>query len=102
MAQLIVIYKTPKDATAFDRHYAEVHVPLAKKIPGLRRFETSAGAVSSPSGPSEAHLVVTLTFDSMAAIAAAFASPEGQAAGADIRTFATGGAEMMFFETKEV
>lgn len=102
MAHLVVIYKTPKDAAAFDRHYAEVHVPLAKKIPGLRKFETSVGAVSSPSGPSDAHLVATLTFDSIASIEAAFASPEGQAAGADIGTFATGGAEMMFFDTKEI
>jgi uncharacterized protein (TIGR02118 family) len=43
-----------------------------------------------------------LTFDNMAAIQAAFASPEGQAAAADVQTFATGGAEMMFFDTREV
>jgi uncharacterized protein (TIGR02118 family) len=36
MAKLIVLHKTPKDAGAFDKHYSAVHVPLAKKIPGLK------------------------------------------------------------------
>jgi uncharacterized protein (TIGR02118 family) len=29
------MYKTPRDAAAFDKHYAEKHIPIAKKIPGL-------------------------------------------------------------------
>ena len=41
MAQLLVLYKTPKDAAAFDKHYAEKHAPLAKKIPGLRKYDLS-------------------------------------------------------------
>jgi uncharacterized protein (TIGR02118 family) len=32
MARLLVMYKTPRDAAAFDKHYAERHVPLAKKF----------------------------------------------------------------------
>ena len=34
MARLLVLYKAPKDASAFDKHYAETHIPIAKKIPG--------------------------------------------------------------------
>ncbi len=44
MARLLVMYKTPRDAAAFDKHYADKHVPLAKKIPGLRKFEVSRGS----------------------------------------------------------
>ena len=33
MAEVVVLYKTPKDPAAFDKHYAETHIPLAKKIP---------------------------------------------------------------------
>jgi uncharacterized protein (TIGR02118 family) len=29
MAQLLVMYKTPKDAAAFDKHYYEQHVQIA-------------------------------------------------------------------------
>ena len=38
MARMVVIYRTPKDPAAFDAHYFEVHVPLAKKLPGLRKY----------------------------------------------------------------
>jgi uncharacterized protein (TIGR02118 family) len=102
MAELVVMYKTPKDAAAFDKHYAEKHVPLAKKIPGLRKYTVSQGPVATPAGPSAFHLIATLTFDNLAAIQAGVASAEGQAAAADVRTFATGGADMILFDTREV
>ena len=35
----------------------------------------------------------------MAAIKAAFASPQGQAAAADVASFATGGADMLMFDS---
>jgi uncharacterized protein (TIGR02118 family) len=38
----------------------------------------------------------------MAAIKAAFGSPEGKATAADVPKFATGGVEMHFSETAEV
>ena len=102
MAQLVVIYKTPKDPAAFERHYAEIHIPLAKKIPGLRKFEISRGPVMSPAGASGVHFVATLTFDSLSAIKAAFASAEGKATAADVPKFASGGVDMLFFDTTEV
>jgi uncharacterized protein (TIGR02118 family) len=100
MAQLVVMYKTPRDAAAFDKYYAEKHAPLAKKIPGLRKYEISKGPVATPAGPSGYHLVATLTFDSLAAVQSALGSPEGQAAGADVQNFATGGAELLMFDTR--
>jgi uncharacterized protein (TIGR02118 family) len=100
MAQLVVMYKTPRDAAAFDKYYADKHVPIAKKIPGLRKFEVSKGPVATPAGPSGYHLVATLTFDSLAAIQSALGSAEGQAAAADVQNFATGGADMFIFDTR--
>ena len=102
MAKLVVIYGKPQDPEAFDRHYFETHVPLARDIPGVRNYEVSKGGVMTPGGPADAHLIATLEFDDMAAIQAAFASPEGQRAAADVQTFATGGAQMMMFETAQV
>jgi uncharacterized protein (TIGR02118 family) len=43
--------------------------------------------------------VAMLTFDNLAAIQSAFGTAEGQAAGADVANFATGGAEMFLFDT---
>ena len=102
MARLVVMYRTPKDTGAFDRHYFATQVPIAKKIPGLRKYEVSRGSVVTPAGPSGFHLIATLHFDDMKAIQNAFASPEGQAAAADVAAFATGGVDMLLFDSAEV
>ena len=104
MARMVVIYKTPKDVAAFERHYFETHVPLAKKLPGLRKYEVSRGPITSPHGAAEAYMVGTLHFDDLAAIKAAFASPEGQLCGADRRNFAPDPStfQMLLFEDREV
>ena len=102
MADIVVLYKTPTDPAAFDKYYAETHIPLAKKLPGLRKYTVSRGPITTPGGPSPVYLIATLSFDSMAAIGAAFASPEGKATAADVPKFASGGVEMNFFETGEV
>lgn len=41
MVRFLVLYKQPHDPAAFDRHYREIHIPLAKKLPGLRRYTIS-------------------------------------------------------------
>ena len=102
MAEIVVMYKTPKDPAAFDQYYAETHVPLAKKMPGLRKFQVSQGPVATPAGPSAFHLIAILTFDNMAAIQKAFGSAEGHAAAGDLPKFASGGADMLLFDTREV
>jgi uncharacterized protein (TIGR02118 family) len=102
MAQLVVMYKTPKDVAAFDKHYFEKHIPIAKKIPGLRKYEVSQGPVATPAGPSGYHLVAVLQYDNLAAIQAGFGSPEGQAAVADVQNFATGGVDIFMFDTRTV
>jgi uncharacterized protein (TIGR02118 family) len=101
MARLVVMYKTPRDVAAFDKHYKEKHIPLAKKIPGVKIYEISKGAVATPGGPAPYHLIAILHFDDMAAVQKAFASPEGQAAVADVQTFATGGADIFMFENAD-
>jgi uncharacterized protein (TIGR02118 family) len=100
MAQMIVLYKSPKDPATFDRHYATTHIPLAKKIPGLRKYETSQGPVMTPSGPSPYHLVAILHFDNMQAMRSAFATPEGRIAGEHARSLAE--LEILLFDDHEV
>jgi uncharacterized protein (TIGR02118 family) len=68
MAQMVVIYSTPKDPAAFDKHYFETHVPLAKKIAGLRKYEVSRGPVATLPGASGVHMIATLHFDDLVAI----------------------------------
>jgi uncharacterized protein (TIGR02118 family) len=89
MTKLIVVYRTPRDPAEFDRYYAQVHTPLAKKIPGLRRFEVTR-VTGAPSGASDLYLIAELYFDNTAAREAALTSNEGKAAEADLPKFAEG------------
>jgi uncharacterized protein (TIGR02118 family) len=102
MAQMIVIYKTPKNPAAFDRHYFDVHVPLARQLPGLRKLETNRGPIVSLHGASEVHLVATLQFDSLSDINAAFMSECGRACAADRQQLAPNAndVQMFLFDTQ--
>jgi uncharacterized protein (TIGR02118 family) len=101
-AHLLVLYGEPKDPTAFERYYRGTHIPIAKTMPGLRSYTINTGPVSTPEGKAPYFLVATLEFDSMEAIGAAFASPEGRAAAGDVPNFATGGVTMVMYETESV
>lgn len=102
MAKLMALYKKPADSAAFDSHYFAKHIPIAKKIPGLRSYEVSNGPVATPAGESPFHLVALLGFDSLADIQQGLASPEGAAAAADLTNFAQAGVDLLIFDTKEV
>jgi uncharacterized protein (TIGR02118 family) len=101
MAQLLVLYNVPADRAAFDRYYRKTHIPLAKTIPGLRSYSISAGSVEALAG-SAPYLVASLSFNSMADLRAALASPEGQAAAADLSNFASAGATLLIYSSEEV
>jgi uncharacterized protein (TIGR02118 family) len=89
MAKLIVVYRIPRDPAEFDRYYAQVHTPLVKKIPGLRRLEVTR-LTGAPSGASDLYLIAELYFDNAAAREAALTSNEGKATEADLPKFAEG------------
>jgi len=99
MAKLYAIYQQPADAAKFDAYYFNTHVPLAKTIPGLRNYAVTHGDVMGMAGKHAVYLIATLEFDSMAAIAAAMASAQGQAVAADLANFATSGVEIIMGET---
>jgi uncharacterized protein (TIGR02118 family) len=99
-ATLLVLYNPPTDAAAFDAYYAGVHTPLAKTLPGLLELNVSCGPIATPAGPAPYHLIAALRFDSLAGIAAALASPEGQATAGDLGNFASGGATILLYETR--
>jgi len=103
MPKVLVLYKKPKNAEAFEKHYMSVHAPLAKKIPGLKSYDISRGGVGTPAGPSgDIHLIATLSFDSMDALKAGMGSAEGKAAAGDLPNFADGGVDLYIFDTQDL
>lgn len=99
MVKLVALYRKPEDAAAFDKHYFETHLPLAAKIPGLRRTEV-AKVLGSPAGESEFYLIAELYFDDMEALKSGMSSPEGKAAAKDVMSFARDIVTMMFADEK--
>jgi len=82
MYKLFAIWTNPRpeDVEAFERHYEEVHAPLAAAIPGLRKLVLTRTADSLGEDLSPFHRIAELWFDDEAALLAGEASPEGQAA----------------------
>ncbi len=82
-ARMLVVYRRPQNPEAFDTHYFGVHVPLAKKLPGLRDYEVSKGGIVPMNSAGGTHLIAMLHFDSVKSIREAFASDSGKACAAD-------------------
>ena len=99
--RLVVQYGQPTDPAEFDRHYRDGHVGLAQAIPGLQRFSIGHATSLDPSSPAP-YLVAELDFESAEAMGASMGSEAGRAAGADVGTFATGGASMASFDIEDV
>jgi uncharacterized protein (TIGR02118 family) len=95
MARVVMMYRTPKDAAAFDQHYFDIHVPLAQLLPGLRKYEILQGSTSIENPGF--HLVATFHFDDADSATWAFSSPQGLAAEADRRIFVPDDNEVLIF-----
>ena len=100
MIQLTVLYAHPQDPDAFDRYYREVHIPLARKLPGLKGYTVHKPASLNPGERSPYYLIADLYFDSPEAFSAALTSAEGQAASADLQNFATAGVTLVAGEVQ--
>ncbi|MGV9560929.1 EthD family reductase [Streptomyces sp. NPDC003480] len=81
-ARFIALYETPADPAAFDRHYHDVHIPLARRLPGLRRYTIGRDLVTIR-GEVLCYLVAELEWNTMDELHAAFASPQGRVTAAD-------------------
>jgi uncharacterized protein (TIGR02118 family) len=81
-ARFLAVYGTPADPEAFDRHYDEVHIPLARELPGLRRYTVGRDVVPVRGGEPY-YLVAELEWDTMDELRTAFSSPAGRATAAD-------------------
>jgi uncharacterized protein (TIGR02118 family) len=89
MIKVVVLLSRCEDMSReeFERYSREEHLPLVTKLPGLRRLVVSR-VLPSPNGPPPGFDAVAEDwFDDLAAMGAAFDSPEGQAVIADAPNF---------------
>ena len=84
MHRITIQYGAPADPDAFEQHYTEVHIPLASKLPGLRRFSRSHPRGMGGDAP---YFVAELWFDDADALKAALKSSAMAETAADAQTF---------------
>lgn len=86
---MVVVYRrsdlTPEQ---FRRHLEDVHAPLAKALPGLRKYRQNHVLPDAARNHPGWDAVIELYFDNRASMEAAWQSPQGAASDADLPLFA--------------
>ncbi len=100
MVKLVALYRKPSDVASFDSHYHNVHILLVRKMPGLRKLEVTK-ITGAPIGETQYHMMAEMYFDSVDAMNAANASPEGRATAKDLMSFAASVVTLFFGEVQE-
>lgn len=98
--KLVILFKQPDDPDELRRRWSEEFVPLAERMPGLRRIAVSH-VHGGPAGATPFSLIHELHFDGLMALTTAMASPEGVAAGQCLVRIARDSATLMFAEHQE-
>jgi uncharacterized protein (TIGR02118 family) len=82
-------------------YYQETHIPIARGMNGLKKW-TIGKVRGTPDGKPAPFYVADLYMESHADFDRLLASPEGQAAVADVPNYATGGATFLYTEIEDV
>lgn len=102
MFQLTVLHNHPADPDKFDRHYHQVHIPIAQKVPGVRRFTVTKTVPDADGKPPAHYAVAVLEWDDEAAYAESMASPEAQASIEDLQHFTSAGVTFLIGPTTQI
>ena len=100
MAKIVVLFGKPKDPELFDKQYWEDHVPIARQMPGLKRY-TVHKVVGAPRDDPAYYQVVELEFENMDSLKNALNSRAGRDSGRHGVKIATGGITFLYAESKD-
>ena len=98
MAIVTVIYKQPKDTAAFEKYYAETHVPLVganQQEIGFTKAELTKFASNLDGSAPALYRQAELYFPSMDALKKGTATPGFKKVAGDLGNFATGGLDAL-------
>jgi len=86
---MVVLYRRPDLPVAeFLQHLQRVHAPLAKALPGLKRYKQNHVVPDPKRNHPGWDAIVELYFENRDSMEAAWASPQGAASDADLPQFA--------------
>lgn len=95
MVKVTLLYGHPSNPDAFEKYYAQTHLPLAAKMKGVTRLELTKFLAAPDGGKPSSYRMAELYFPNQVEMEKTLASPEAQTAIADFPNFATGGVTMM-------
>ena len=99
-AKILVLFGKPQNPQQFDEQYWKEHVPIAKQMPGLKKYTVNK-VVAAPRGRPAFYQVVELEFDNMENLKKALDSQAGKDSGRHAVKMATGGITFLYAEPKE-
>ncbi len=92
--KLVVLYTPPSDPDGFEKHYREVHAPLAAAVPGLQDFSAGRFVAAADGGELSYYRFAELSFADQQAFDAGLGSEQGQKTAADYQQIAPPGSRM--------
>ena len=95
MIKLTILYGQPSDPAAFEDYYTRTHMPLAATMKGFEKMEYTKFINPSDGSKAAHYRMAEFWFKDALALQTTMNSPEGQAAGADLANFATGGVSLL-------
>jgi uncharacterized protein (TIGR02118 family) len=101
VVKLVVLYTEPNDIQGFEKHFMEVHTPLVRKMPGIKRLEKTR-FTGGPLESARYFMMAEVYFDTRDEMMEALSSAEGMAVAKDVMTFAGTKAHIMFADLEEV
>jgi uncharacterized protein (TIGR02118 family) len=87
VVKMIAIFRRPSDIEGFMEHYEQVHLPIVRKLQGLRKLELNR-MYELGGGDADPFLIAEMYFDSRESLLSALKSEEGRASGKDAQEFA--------------
>lgn len=95
MLKVTVLYNQPDSAEDFEKYYAETHLPLAAKMEGVHKLETTKFSPGPDASAPEYYRMAEMYFESPEQIQATLGSEAGRATVDDLKNFATGGVKIL-------
>jgi uncharacterized protein (TIGR02118 family) len=103
MYKLLIMYHQPEDREAWDDHYYNIHLPLAKQIPLTTSLTINKDLSITPmAGENPYYLIAEMTWNSKEDMEKALQSEEGHASHDDFESFAKDKVTMIGYEVEEV
>lgn len=87
MVKMTALYKRPADVEAFLNHYHNVHMPIVRRLPGVKKVEISS-MFTFKGDPADPFIMADVYFEDKAQLIAALKSDPGRESGRDAQEFA--------------